>query len=98
MQDQIVLKNVKDMVWEKMLPDLGDDSPIYSILRVDPITNATTLKEAGLMSKSTVISTCQENLCTKPGSQLVHERSLFWRRAGKLIGLQEVQLLQIFVK
>jgi quercetin dioxygenase-like cupin family protein len=31
------------MTWEKMLPELGADSPLYSILRVDPVSKATTL-------------------------------------------------------
>ena len=42
-QDEIILLNKADQKWEKMLPDLGKDSPIYTILRVDPKTNATTL-------------------------------------------------------
>lgn len=41
--DEIVLKNHADLKWEKMLPDLGEDSPLFSILRVDPKTKATTL-------------------------------------------------------
>ena len=41
--DQIILKNQSDLKWEKMLPDLGDDSPRFAILRVDPKTKATTL-------------------------------------------------------
>jgi mannose-6-phosphate isomerase-like protein (cupin superfamily) len=39
----IVFKNQADMKWEKMLPELGADSPVFAILRVDPVTNATTL-------------------------------------------------------
>lgn len=39
----IVLKNQADLVWEKMLPALGDASPRFSILRLDPATGATTL-------------------------------------------------------
>jgi quercetin dioxygenase-like cupin family protein len=42
-QDEIILKNKPDQKWEKMLPDLGENSPIYTILRVDPKSNATTL-------------------------------------------------------
>jgi quercetin dioxygenase-like cupin family protein len=42
-QDEIVFKNKEDMNWEKMLPELGEDSPRFAILRVDPKTNATTL-------------------------------------------------------
>lgn len=41
--EEIVLKNREDLKWEKMLPDLGEDSPLFSILRVDPKTKATTL-------------------------------------------------------
>jgi quercetin dioxygenase-like cupin family protein len=41
--DEILLKNRSDMKWEKMLPGLGEDSPIYTILRIDPTNNATTL-------------------------------------------------------
>src|SRR5262245_657528 len=41
--DQIVFKNRSALTWEKMLPDLGDDSPRFAILRVDPMTGATTL-------------------------------------------------------
>ena len=41
--DEIVFKNKADLIWEKMLPDLGDASPVYAILRVDPRTSATTL-------------------------------------------------------
>jgi len=38
-----VIKNADDLVWEKMLPELGDDSPRFAILRIDAKTNATTL-------------------------------------------------------
>jgi quercetin dioxygenase-like cupin family protein len=41
--DEIVLKNREDLSWEKMLPELGEDSPLFAILRIDPKTNATTL-------------------------------------------------------
>lgn len=41
--NNIVFKNVGDLTWEKMLPNLGDNSPRYSILRVEPQTGATTL-------------------------------------------------------
>jgi mannose-6-phosphate isomerase-like protein (cupin superfamily) len=40
---EIIMKNKPDMKWEKMLPELGQDSPNYAILRTDPQTNATTL-------------------------------------------------------
>ena len=40
--DEIVLKNQHDMTWERMLPELGADSPIYTILRIDPSTKAYT--------------------------------------------------------
>lgn len=41
--DEIVLKNTADLKWETMLPDLGKDSPRFAILRVAPVTEATTL-------------------------------------------------------
>lgn len=40
---EIVAKNKEDLIWQKMLPDLGEDSPIFAVLRVDPTTNATTI-------------------------------------------------------
>jgi len=42
-QEEIVLKNKEDLRWERMLPDLGEDSPVFAILRVDSKTNSTTL-------------------------------------------------------
>ncbi len=41
--EAIVFKNQADLKWEKMLPDLGEDSPRFAILRVDPKAKATTL-------------------------------------------------------
>jgi len=41
--DGIVMKNTGDLTWETMLPQLGEDSPRFAILRVDPATAATTL-------------------------------------------------------
>ncbi|MBY0528402.1 MAG: AraC family ligand binding domain-containing protein [Gemmataceae bacterium] len=38
-----VCVNKLDQKWEKMLPDLGKDSPLFTLLRVDPQTAATTL-------------------------------------------------------
>jgi hypothetical protein len=43
MTDETILKNRPDHKWEMMLPELGKDSPLFTILRVDPQTNATTL-------------------------------------------------------
>jgi quercetin dioxygenase-like cupin family protein len=43
MTDEAILRNKADRQWEKMLPELGKDSPIFTILRVDPQTSATTL-------------------------------------------------------
>jgi len=43
MSNESVLRNKPDLKWEKMLPELGKDSPEYTILRVDPNTDATTL-------------------------------------------------------
>src|SRR5438876_9803779 len=36
-------KNLSDLNWDKILPDLGADSPEISILHVDPKTHATSL-------------------------------------------------------
>lgn len=41
--DQTIFKNLQDLKWEKITPDLGDASPEISILRVDPKTQATQL-------------------------------------------------------
>jgi quercetin dioxygenase-like cupin family protein len=43
MTNAALLKNQTNLKWEKMLPDLGNDSPVYAILRIDPETDATTL-------------------------------------------------------
>ena len=43
MTDKAILKNRPDHQWEEMLPELGKDSPLFTILRVDPQTGATTL-------------------------------------------------------
>jgi len=43
MTDESILKNQSDHKWEMMLPELGKDSPLFTLLRVDPHTNATTL-------------------------------------------------------
>jgi quercetin dioxygenase-like cupin family protein len=40
---EILLRNASDLSWEQMLPDLGNDSPRFAILREDPNTNETTL-------------------------------------------------------
>jgi quercetin dioxygenase-like cupin family protein len=39
----ILLRNTADLKWEQMLPELGNDSPRFAILREDPKTGATTL-------------------------------------------------------
>jgi hypothetical protein len=36
-------KNLSDLKWNKILPDLGADSPKITILHVDPKTHATSL-------------------------------------------------------
>ncbi len=36
-------KNLSDLKWDRMLPDLGDASPEICIVHVDPKTNATQL-------------------------------------------------------
>jgi mannose-6-phosphate isomerase-like protein (cupin superfamily) len=38
-----VFKKVEDIKWDKILPDLGENSPEISVLHVDPITKATKL-------------------------------------------------------
>ena len=43
MTDETILKNRPDHKWEVMLSELCKDSPLFTILRVDPQTNATTL-------------------------------------------------------
>src|SRR5215472_11632095 len=43
MNDESVFRNQSDLKWEKMLSELGKDSPVYAILRTDPSTNATIL-------------------------------------------------------
>jgi mannose-6-phosphate isomerase-like protein (cupin superfamily) len=40
---EAVFKNYKDLKWEKILPDLGENSPEISILHVDAKTKATKL-------------------------------------------------------
>jgi quercetin dioxygenase-like cupin family protein len=42
-QNETIMKNKETLKWEKMLPDLGKDSPVYAVLRVDPKTNETTI-------------------------------------------------------
>jgi mannose-6-phosphate isomerase-like protein (cupin superfamily) len=41
--DQPMFEKYDELKWDKILPDLGDDSPEISILRVDPQTQATQL-------------------------------------------------------
>jgi mannose-6-phosphate isomerase-like protein (cupin superfamily) len=38
-----IMKNTETLKWEKMLPDLGKDSPVYAVLRADAKTNETTI-------------------------------------------------------
>jgi hypothetical protein len=40
---QAMSARYEDLMWQTMVPELGDDSPQISILRVDPKTNATHL-------------------------------------------------------
>src|SRR5437867_1524836 len=40
---QPIFSKYADLKWEKILPDVGADSPEISILRVDPKTQATQL-------------------------------------------------------
>src|SRR5256714_5228533 len=41
--DGPIFKNVSDLKWDKIIPDLGDSSPEICFLRVDPKTHATSL-------------------------------------------------------
>jgi len=41
--DGPVFKNLSDLKWEKILPDLGESSPEICFLHVDPKTHATSL-------------------------------------------------------
>ena len=41
--DAAVFKNLSDLKWDKILPDLGESSPEICFLRVDPKTQATSL-------------------------------------------------------
>jgi mannose-6-phosphate isomerase-like protein (cupin superfamily) len=41
--DGPMFKNVADLKWDKIIPDLGENSPEICILRVDPQTHATSL-------------------------------------------------------
>jgi hypothetical protein len=41
--DGPIFKNVSDLKWDKIIPDLGEDSPEICFLHVDPKTHATSL-------------------------------------------------------
>ena len=41
--DTPIFKNLSDIKWDKILPDLGQSSPEICFLRVDPKTHATSL-------------------------------------------------------
>jgi mannose-6-phosphate isomerase-like protein (cupin superfamily) len=41
--DVPIFKNLTDLKWDKILPDLGESSPEICFLRVDPKTHATAL-------------------------------------------------------
>ena|SRR5438874_9489001 len=43
MSDGPIFKNVSDLKWDKIIPDLGENSPEICFLRVDPKTHATSL-------------------------------------------------------
>ena len=40
---QMIFSNYEDLKWNKILPDLGENSPEICILRIDPKTQATSL-------------------------------------------------------
>jgi mannose-6-phosphate isomerase-like protein (cupin superfamily) len=41
--DGPIFKNVSDLKWDKIIPDLGESSPEICFLRIDPKTHATSL-------------------------------------------------------
>ena len=41
--DPAMLMNLSEVKWEKIMPDLGNNSPEISVLHVDPKTHATQL-------------------------------------------------------
>src|SRR6476620_10566637 len=41
--DGPIFKNVSDLKWDKIIPDLGENSPEICFLRVDPKSHATSL-------------------------------------------------------
>src|SRR5205814_9006076 len=41
--DGPIFKNVSDLKWDKIIPDLGKNSPDICFLRIDPRTHATSL-------------------------------------------------------
>src|SRR5207237_8771705 len=41
--DVPIFKNLSDLKWDKIVPDLGESSPEICFLRVDPKTHATAL-------------------------------------------------------
>ncbi|PYK43210.1 MAG: hypothetical protein DME46_08190, partial [Verrucomicrobia bacterium] len=41
--DGPIFKNLSDLKWDKILPDLGENSPEICFLRIDPKTHATSL-------------------------------------------------------
>jgi mannose-6-phosphate isomerase-like protein (cupin superfamily) len=41
--DAPIFKNLSDLKWEKIIPDLGESSPEICFLRIDPKTHATAL-------------------------------------------------------
>lgn len=41
--DATIFKNVSDLKWDKILPDLGESSPEICFLHIDPTTKATQL-------------------------------------------------------
>jgi quercetin dioxygenase-like cupin family protein len=40
---QMIFSNYKELKWNKIVPDLGENSPEISVLRIDPKTQATSL-------------------------------------------------------
>ena len=44
--DGPIFKNVSDLKWDKIIPDLGENSPEICFLRVDPKTHASSLSFA----------------------------------------------------
>src|SRR5881392_3485133 len=93
--DGPIFKNVSDLKWDKIIPDLGENSPEICILRVDPKTHATSLLiRTPLMIVCVSLAVCQ---CLRTLNR-------FWRaykQTGRVrlwIDTQNTNLGRIFVQ